>query len=34
VTFPDFKAGYEMMCVIDAAVRSDKAGGWVKVEGA
>jgi predicted dehydrogenase len=32
-TFPDIKTGHEMMCVIDAAVRSDKVGGWVKVEG-
>jgi predicted dehydrogenase len=32
-TFPDFGTGHEMMCVIDAAVRSDKAGGWVKVRG-
>jgi predicted dehydrogenase len=32
--FPDFRTGHEMMCVIDAAVRSDKSGAWVKVEGA
>jgi len=29
--FPDFRTGHEMMCVIDAAVRSDKSGAWVKV---
>jgi len=32
-TCPDFGTGHEMMCVIDAAVRSDRAGGWVKVQG-
>jgi predicted dehydrogenase len=32
-TFPDFRTGHEMMCVIDAAVRSDKAGAWARVEG-
>ena len=31
-TFPDFTTGHEMMCVIDAAVKSNRAGGWVKVE--
>ncbi len=30
-TFPDFRTGHEMMCVIDAAVRSDKSGAWVRV---
>ncbi|MGZ5499488.1 MAG: Gfo/Idh/MocA family protein, partial [Candidatus Aminicenantales bacterium] len=30
-TFPDFRTGHEMMCVIDAAVRSDRSGAWVKV---
>ena len=30
-TFPDFRTGHEMMCVIDAAVESDKAGTWIKV---
>jgi predicted dehydrogenase len=30
-TFPDFRTGHEMMCVIDAAVESDKSGKWVKV---
>ena len=32
--FPDFRTGHEMMCVIDAAVRSDRSGAWAKVEGA
>jgi predicted dehydrogenase len=31
-TFPDFRTGHEMMCVIDAAVRSDQSGRWVEVE--
>jgi len=31
--FPDFRTGHEMMCVIDAAVQSDRSGGWVKVRG-
>jgi hypothetical protein len=31
-TFPDFRTGHEMMCVIDAAVRSDKSSAWAKVE--
>jgi len=31
-TFPDFGTGHEMMCVIDAAVRSDKSGRWVEVK--
>jgi predicted dehydrogenase len=30
-TFPDFRTGHDMMCVIDAAVRSDKAGRWTEV---
>ena len=30
-TFPDFRTGHEMMCVIDAAVESDKSGRWIKV---
>jgi predicted dehydrogenase len=30
-TFPDFRTGHEMMCVIDAAVESDRTGRWVKV---
>ena len=30
-TFPDFRTGHEMMCVIDAAVESNKAGKWIKV---
>jgi predicted dehydrogenase len=30
-TFPDFRTGHEMMCVIDAAVESNKSGRWVKV---
>ena len=30
-TFPGFRTGHEMMCVIDAAVESNKSGGWVKV---
>ena len=29
--FPDFRTGHEMMCVIDAAVESDRAGKWVEV---
>jgi predicted dehydrogenase len=32
-TCPDFRTGHEMMCVIDAAVRSDKSGSWAKVQG-
>ena len=31
-TFPDFRTGHEMMCVIDAAVRSNKSGRWVEVK--
>ncbi len=31
--FPDFRTGHEMMCVIDAAVQSDRSGAWVKVRG-
>jgi predicted dehydrogenase len=30
---PDFRTGHEMMCVIDAAVRSDRSGTWAKVQG-
>ncbi|MBM3306346.1 MAG: Gfo/Idh/MocA family oxidoreductase [Candidatus Aminicenantes bacterium] len=30
-TFPGFRTGHEMMCVIDAAVESNKSGVWVKV---
>ena len=30
-TFPDFRTGHEMMCVIDAAVESDRTGRWIKV---
>ena len=30
-TFPDFRTGHEMMCVIDAAVESNNSGRWVKV---
>jgi predicted dehydrogenase len=30
-TFPDFRTGHEMMCVIDAAVESNGSGRWVKV---
>jgi predicted dehydrogenase len=30
-TFPDFQTGHEMMCVIDAAVESNRIGRWVKV---
>jgi len=30
--FPDFRTGHRMMRVIDAAVRSDKAGAWARVE--
>jgi predicted dehydrogenase len=32
-TFPDFRTGHEMMCVIDAAVESHRSGRWVKVAG-
>jgi predicted dehydrogenase len=28
---PDFKAGHQEMCVIDAAVKSNKSGSWQKV---
>jgi predicted dehydrogenase len=31
VRFPDFRTGHQEMCVIDAAVESDKTGRWVKV---
>jgi len=30
-TFPDIRTGHEMMCVIDAAIRSDRSGTWAKV---
>lgn len=30
-TFPDFRTGHEMMCVIDAAVESNRTGRWIKV---
>jgi predicted dehydrogenase len=30
-TFPDFRTGHEMMCIIDAAVESDRSGKWIKV---
>ncbi len=30
-TFPDFRTGHEMMCVIDAAVRSDRSGAWTRI---
>ncbi len=30
-TFPDFRTGHEMMCIIDAAVESDRRGAWVEV---
>jgi predicted dehydrogenase len=29
---PDFRTGHEMMCVIDAAVESDRSGGWTAVK--
>jgi len=29
--FPDFRVGHDMMCVIDAAVESDKTGRWAAV---
>jgi predicted dehydrogenase len=29
--FPDFRAGHEMMCVVDAAVKSNASGRWVDV---
>ncbi|HDT13561.1 MAG TPA: Gfo/Idh/MocA family oxidoreductase [Candidatus Aminicenantes bacterium] len=32
-TFPDFRTGHEMMCVIDAAVESHRSGRWVRVRG-
>lgn len=31
-TFPGFRTGHEMMCVIDAAVRSHRSGTWAKVQ--
>ena len=30
-TLPDFGTGHEMMCIIDAAVESDRSGGWAAV---
>lgn len=30
-TLPDFKTGYENMCVIDTAIKSNKSGNWGKV---
>lgn len=30
-TWPDFRTGHEMMCVIDAAVESNGSGKWAKV---
>jgi len=30
-TLPDFGTGHEMMCIIDAAVESDRSGGWTAV---
>jgi predicted dehydrogenase len=30
-TFPDFRTGHEMMCVVDAAVESARTGKWVEV---
>ena len=32
-TFPNFRTGHEMMCVVDAAVESDRRGAWVEVKG-
>jgi predicted dehydrogenase len=31
--FPDFATGHEEMCIIDAAVESNRLGRWVKVRG-
>jgi predicted dehydrogenase len=31
LTLPDFKTGHEMMCIIDAAIKSGKSGKWEKV---
>ena len=31
VTFPDFRDGHEAMCVLGAAVESNRSGRWVKV---
>jgi predicted dehydrogenase len=31
VTFPDFRTGHEAMCVLGAAVESNRTGRWVKV---
>jgi predicted dehydrogenase len=31
VRFPDFESGHEAMCVIDAAVESNKNGSWARV---
>jgi predicted dehydrogenase len=30
-TWPDFRTGHDMMCVIDAAVESDRSGRWAPV---
>jgi predicted dehydrogenase len=30
-SFPDFRTGHEMMCVVDAAVESDRTGTWAEV---
>jgi predicted dehydrogenase len=30
-TFPDFKTGHELMCIVDAALHSGRHGKWVKV---
>ena len=30
-TFPDFRTGHEMMCIIAAPVESDRMGRWVKI---
>lgn len=32
VAFPDFVAGHEEMCVVEAAVRSNRSGAWARVE--
>jgi len=31
VDFPDFRTGHEEMCIIDAAVESNKTGKWVRL---
>ncbi len=33
VRFPDFRTGHGIMCVLDAAIESHKAGRWAKVRG-